>query len=184
MEYVNRHPKIFILSGKAKSGKNMVSTLIQEYYASLKCLELSYAHSLKEYARNITGWQGEEQDKPRDFLQSLGIDLVKKIDPQFLITRVCQDIEVYSYFYDVLIITDARLQEEIEIPKNKFNQATVIRIERNNVENGLEEYQKKHITEIALDHYNQFDYVITNEGDYQTLKKQVYDILKEVDSHE
>lgn len=183
MEYRNHHPKIYILSGKAKSGKNLVSKMILAYYQNKKCIELSYAHSLKEYAKNITGWNGEEKEKPRDFLQSLGIDLLKKIDSNFLINRVCQDIEVYSYFYDVLIITDARLKEEIEIPKNKFENVTVIRIERNSTENELNEIQKQHITETDLDDYDEFDYVLCNDN-YQNLQKQVYDILKEEDKNE
>lgn len=183
MEYRNHRPKIYILSGKAKSGKNLVSKMILEYYQNKKCIELSYAYSLKEYVKNITGWNGEEKEKPRDFLQSLGIDLLKKIDSNFLINRVCQDIEVYSYFYDVLIITDARLKEEIEIPKNKFENVTVIRIERNSTENGLNEIQKQHITETALDHYHEFDYVICNDN-YQNLQNQVYSILKEEGKNE
>lgn len=184
MEYRNHHPKIYILSGKAKSGKNLVSKMILEYYQNKKCIELSYAHSLKEYAKNITGWNGGEKDKPRDFLQSLGIDLLKKIDSNFLINRVCQDIEVYSYFYDVLIITDARLKEEIEIPKGKFENVTVIRIERNSTENGLNETQKKHITETDLDTYTNYDYIISNDGNYEVLQNQVYSILKEEGKNE
>lgn len=184
MEYINQHPHIFILSGKAKSGKNEVAKMIVEYYQTKKCIELSYAHYLKEYVKNITGWNGEEQDKPRDFLQSLGIDLLKKIDNQFLIHRVCQDIEVYSYFYDIIIVTDARLKEEIEIPKSKFKKVTVIRVERNHFENGLNEVQKNHITETDLDNYHEFDYVISNENNKENLKKQIYHILKEVDENE
>lgn len=184
MEYIDRNPHIFILSGKAKSGKNLVSKIILEYYQSKKCLELSYAHYLKEYAKNILSWNGEEDGKPRDFLQSLGIDLLKKIDEQFLITRVCQDIEVYRYFYDILIVTDARLKEEIEIPRNKFDKVTVIRIERENFDNGLNQSQNSHITETALDNYTDYDYVILNYNDIKGLQSQVYTILKEVDKYE
>jgi len=184
MEYINQHPQIFILSGKAKSGKNEVAKMIVEYYQAKKCIELSYAYYLKEYAKNILNWTGEEKDKPRDFLQSLGIDLIKKIDDKFLIHRVCQDIEVYSYFYDIIIVTDARMKDEIEIPKTKFQNVTVIRIERNNFENGLNDTQKKHITETDLDNYHEFDYVISNENDKENLQKQVNHILKEVDENE
>lgn len=184
MEYTNQHPKIFILSGKAKSGKNEVAKMILKYYQDKKGLELSYAHYLKEYAKNILDWNGEEKDKPRDFLQSLGIDLIKKINSNLLINRVCQDIEVYSYFYDILIITDARLKEEIDIPKSKFRNITVIRIERDNFENGLNETQKSHITETDLDTYTNYDYVISNDGNYEVLQDQVYSILKEVDENE
>ena len=85
MQYSNRNPKIFILSGKAKSGKNLIADFIEEYYSDKKCIQLSYAYYLKQYVKKITTWDGNEQNKPRDLLQSLGIDLIKKIDDKLLI---------------------------------------------------------------------------------------------------
>ncbi len=176
MEYNNKNPKIFILSGKAKSGKNMVADFIEEYYSDKKCIQLSYAYYLKQYIKKITNWDGKEENKPRDLLQSLGIDLIKKIDQKLLIRRVMEDIKVYSYFYDVIIVTDARLKEEVEEPKNIFNCIT-IRINKN--DNNLTDKQRKHITETDLDNYQKFDYIIENKNINET-KKQMIDILKEV----
>ena len=156
MQYSNRNPKIFILSGKAKSGKNLIADFIEEYYSDKKCIQLSYAYYLKQYVKKITTWDGNEQNKPRDLLQSLGIDLIKKIDDKLLIRRVMEDVQVYSYFFDVIIITDARLIEEIETPKSLFNCIT-IRINKD--DNNLTLEQKKHITET---------------------KNQIINILKEV----
>lgn len=158
MEYINKNPKIFIISGKAKSGKNTLANMICDFYKDKKCIQISYAHYLKNYVKNITGWDGDESNKPRDLLQSIGIDLIKnKIDKHLLIRRVIEDIKVYSYFYDIIVVTDARLLDEIEIPKKYFN-VTTIRI--NNSNNNLTNEQKNHITETNLDNYEQFDYVI------------------------
>ena len=176
MQYNNRNPKIFILSGKAKSGKNLIADFIEEYYSDKKCIQLSYAYYLKQYVKKITTWDGNEQNKPRDLLQSLGIDLVKKIDDKLLIRRVMEDVQVYSYFFDVIIITDARLIEEIETPKSLFNCIT-IRINKD--DNNLTLEQKKHITETNLDNYRNFDYVINN-NDISETKNQIINILKEV----
>lgn len=176
MQYNNRNPKIFILSGKAKSGKNLIADFIEEYYSDKKCIQLSYAYYLKQYIKKITTWDGNEQNKPRDLLQSLGIDLVKKIDDKLLIRRVMEDVQVYSYFFDVIIITDARLIEEIETPKSLFNCIT-IRINKD--DNNLTLEQKKHITETNLDNYRNFDYVINN-NDISETKNQIINILKEV----
>jgi len=135
--------------------------------------------NLKDYIKRITGWNGEETNKPRELLQQMGISLIKyKIDDKLLINRLLQDIEVFSYFYDIIIITDARLKEEIEIPKNKFNNIITIRINRNNTDNNLTQEQKNHITEIDLDNYNDFDYIIDN-NDYKTLETEIINILKE-----
>ncbi len=176
MQYNNRNPKIFILSGKAKSGKNLIADFIEEYYHDKKCIQLSYAYYLKQYIKKITTWDGSEQDKPRDLLQSLGIDLVKKIDDKLLIRRLVEDIKVYSCFFDIIIITDARLIEEIEIPKSLFDCIT-IRINKD--DNNLTLEQKNHITETNLDDYQGFDYVVYN-NDINETKKQIINILKEV----
>ena len=130
MEYKSKNPKIFIISGKAGSGKDEVADIIKSLYQGKKCKKLAYAHYLNEYVKDISNWDGSEETKPRDLLQSMGIDLLKKINPNLLINRVCEDIEVYSYFYDVIIVTDARLVEEVEVPKGKFSNIITIRINR------------------------------------------------------
>ena len=168
MKYINRNPKIFILSGKAKSGKNYVADIISDYYKN--SVQISYAYYLKQYVKKISDWDGKEETKPRDLLQSLGIDLIKKIDKELLIRRVMEDIKVYSYFFDVIIVTDARLKEEIDIPKKIFKCIT-IRI--NGRDNDLTINQKNHITETNLDDYK-FDYVIDNVE----LKKTKEEVLK------
>lgn len=184
MEYVNKNPKIFIISGKAGSGKDEVARIFKELYSLKKCKKLSYAYYLKQYVKKISGWDGKEETKPRDLLQSMGIELLKeKIDPLFLIRRVCEDIKVYSYFYDVIIITDARLIEEIEIPKKKFSNVITIRIERN-MDNHLTNLQKEHITEVNLDDYTNFDYKIENNEDYDKLVSEVKKIVCEVNKYE
>lgn len=172
MEYIKHNPKIIVLSGKAKSGKNTVADIISEYYKD-KCIQISFAYYLKQYVKNITNWDGNEETKPRDLLQSIGIDLIKnKINPNLLIDRVCDDIKVYSYFFDYIIITDARLVDEIETLKNNFECIT-IRI-TNPKENNLTIEQKKHITETDLDDYK-FDYVIENN---EYLKENILKVIK------
>ncbi|MBE6153755.1 MAG: hypothetical protein E7166_05985 [Firmicutes bacterium] len=183
MKFENRNPKIFIISGKASSGKDLVSDIICNNYNDKKCKKLSYAYYLKQYVKNITGWDGSEESKPRDLLQSIGIDLLKnKIDNDFLINRMCEDISVYSYFYDVIVITDARLVDEIEVVKNKFLNVKTIRVNRNK-ENNLTLNQKKHITETNLDNYQNFDYIIENNEDYDKLVIDTKNIL-EVENNE
>lgn len=183
MEFINRNPKIFIISGKAKSGKDLVANIICELYKDKKCKKLSFAYYLKHYTKNILNWDGKEETKPRDFLQQFGIDFIKnKIDNNFLIKRMCEDIDIYSYFYDVLVITDARLVEEIDIIKEKYDNSLVLRI--NGIQdNGLTIEQKNHITETNLDNYDNFDYIIENNGDCDKLIKEVENVIG-VDDHE
>ena len=179
MELLKRKVRIIILSGKARSGKDIVADMIVDYYKNKKVKKLSYAFYLKNYVRNISNWNND-LDKPRELLQTIGIDLIKnKIDNKLLINRVIEDIKVYSYFYDIMVITDARLIDEIEDIKNNFNDVITIRINRD-IDNKLKENEKNHITETNLDNYK-FDYVIDNNDDCKILEKRVNEVLEGID---
>lgn len=182
MDFIKKNNKIYLLSGKARSGKNEVAKIITEYYKHKKCICLSYSYYLKDYVKRITGWDGSDETKPRDLLQQVGIELIKEqIDSQLLIRRLIEDIKLFSYFYDIIIVTDARLVDEIEIPKATFENITTIRVVRNQ-DNGLAIEQKNHLTETNLDNYTEFDYIIyNNDNSHKLLYQKVYQILDEVD---
>ncbi len=176
--YEKKNSKIFVLSGKAKAGKNQVANIIEEYYQDKKCIQISYAYYIKDYLMRMGMYEESEKAKYRSLLQDFGIDFLgKRIDSNFLIRRVLEDIEVFSYFYDVIIITDARLIDEVEIPKQHFQNVTTIRI-TNHTENDLTEMEQKHITEIGLDTYQNFDYIIENNASLEELKRGIIFILK------
>ena len=51
--YTYKEPLIFVLSGKAKSGKNLIADKIENYYKNKRCIQISYAFYLKNYVKNI-----------------------------------------------------------------------------------------------------------------------------------
>lgn len=176
--YQKKNSKIYILSGKAKSGKNVVANMIEQYYGKDSCIQIAYAYYIKDYLTRMGKYNESEKTKYRSLLQEFGVDFLgKQIDSKFLIHRVLEDIEVFSYFYDVIIITDARLIDEIEIPKQKFQNIKTIRVMSNN-ENDLTDEERKHITETGLDTYIDFDYVIENNSNLEQLKNKTIEILK------
>lgn len=178
-----KHTQIFVITGKARSGKDTIAGDIQEYYEkkSQKCISLAYATPIKEYAKKIVAWDGKDETKPRDFLQYLGTELIrKKIDPDFFTRRMKEDILIYSEYYDVIIISDARFIDEIEMIKNNFDKVVIIKVEKPNLISNLTEKQQQHASEISLDHYNKYDYVIINDNTLEELKEKVYNILDEV----
>ena len=180
MEFIKRDAKIFIISGRARSGKTETAKIIENYYKEKKCITISFAYYLKDYIKRITGWDGNEDTKPRELLQKLGIELIKnKIDSKLLINRILQDIEVFSYFYDIIIISDARLIDEIESIREKYPNSVCIRVNRKNLDNGLTNEEKMHITEIGLDNYNNFDYTVNNSN-YEDLVKEIENVLRMV----
>lgn len=179
MEFTYRNPKIFMISGKAGSGKNTISSMIKEFYGD-NAIEISFSYYIKDYAKRISNWDGSEETKPRELLQQLGIELVRnKIDPKLFINRTLEDIKVLSYFYDVIIISGGRLVEELETIKENFPNSISIGVVSNKG-NNLTESEKNHFTETALDNYNNYDYVINNNDSYEVLKNDVLNILKEV----
>lgn len=175
--------KIYVVSGKARHGKDTVASFIREYYGSkgLKVINLSYGFYIKEYAKHISNWDGSDESKPRELLQELGTDIIRKtIDEDFFVKRIYEDILVYSHFFDVITISDARFLNEIIMPKEKFG-ACNIRVVRENYLSNLTKNEQKHLTETALDGYNSYDYVIENDGTLDELKEKVLSVVRSED---
>lgn len=178
MEFKNKNPKIIVVSGRAGSGKDTACNMIKKYYKDLKVINLSYASYLKQYAMNITSWDGCEETKPRDLLQQLGVELIKNnIDEEMLVKRIVEDIKVYSYFFDIITISDARFPNEIDSIKENFQNVTSIRINKNE-ESKLTKEQQMHKTETAMDEYSNYDYIINNNKDIKYLEEEVLKCIK------
>lgn len=183
MEFINKNPKIYIFAGKARSGKDTSADFIKKYYENdgKSVVTLQYSTYLKEYAKKITNWSGSDQDKPRQLLIELGTDLIRgKIDKYLFVNRMIEDIIVMSYFFDVIVISDARLIEELEIPREKLKNVKIINIKRPNFDNGLTKEQQKSLTESALDNYTNYDYSIINDGTLENLNEKIIKMLKEM----
>ena len=60
--------KIYVISGKARHGKDTVALDIKEVYEKkgLKVINLAYGSYIKEYAKRISNWDGSEETKPRE----------------------------------------------------------------------------------------------------------------------
>lgn len=172
--------KVFVLSGKAKSGKDEVANMIASYYGKENVITVAYAYYIKDYLTRMGRYDENDKEKYRTLLQNFSSHtLIPSVGDSFLINRVIDDVKVFSNFYSVVIITDARSVNEIEKPKDVFSNVISIRMERD-VDNHLSMDQKVHITETALDAYSGFDYVIENNGTITQLESKVYDILRGV----
>ncbi|MBO7306119.1 MAG: hypothetical protein J6U47_05270 [Bacteroidales bacterium] len=95
MEFIKRNPKIFIVSVKARSGKNEISKKLEKSYSNKKCITISFGYYIKDYAKRISDWDGSEETKPRELLQQLGTNVIrKKIDPLFFVDAIIKDMKV------------------------------------------------------------------------------------------
>ena len=182
MKLKEKQPKIYIICGKARHGKDTIAEMIRNYYKEngSDILNLQYSSYIKEYAQKISNWDGSEETKPRELLQQLGTNVIRdKIDEAFFVKKIVDDIKVYSFFFDVLTISDARFKLEVDTPRDNFQNVIVIRVNRPNFDNGLTEEQKLHRTETDLDDYENYDYTIENDGSLEDLKEKVIEILKQ-----
>jgi hypothetical protein len=173
--------KIYIIGGKAKSGKNTFGELLRDNlkeYGYKPCV-MQITEPLYSYARNYFEYDMEKDEKPREFLQKMGIEIIReKLNkPNFLINRLKEDIEILSNFFDTFIITDARLENEFINLKKTYTNVTTIKIERENYYVELSESEKNHITETEIDKFDVFDYKVINSG-YSSLEEQAKEIVK------
>ena len=166
MEMINRNPKVFVVGGKARHGKDTFSAYLKEVCENngKKVLVTQLGKYIKYYAREITGWDMGEENKPRELLQQLGTGLIREHlgKSDLFVKRMIDDIEIFSYFYDIIIISDARLKYEFNTLKNAFPNIVSVIIERPDFDNGLTPEQKMHPTEIDLDDFTGYDYKVIN----------------------
>ena len=160
--------KIVVIGGKAKSGKNTFGELLKEEFKEYgyKPCVMHITEPLYSYARNYFQWDGNDSNKPREFLQKMGIEIIReKLGKKyFLLNRLYEDIEILSNFFDVFIIADARFIHEFEDIKMHYEDVVSIKLERKNYNPELTEEEANHITEKEINDYQHFDYVIENRN--------------------
>lgn len=182
MEIKFRDPKIYIIGGKAKHGKDTFSGFLKEVYENngKEVIVTQLSKYIKYYAREMTGWDLSEESKPREFLQQLGTSVIRQQlqKEDLFIKRMIDDLEIFSYFYDAIIISDVRFKKEINDLKVVFPNIKVIHINRPNFDNGLTEEQKNHPSEIDLDDYTGFDSEIINTT-FDSLKESAQKLFDE-----
>lgn len=159
-------PKLYLVAGKARHGKDTFSSYLKEAYEEngKKLIVTQLSKYIKYYAREMTGWNLSEEDKPRALLQELGTQVIREKlgKDDLFIKRIIDDVDVFSCFYDAIVVSDVRLKKEVDDLRKAFPDLIAIHIERPDFDNGLSEEQKKHKTEVDLDDYDKFDIRIVN----------------------
>ncbi len=167
--------KIFLISGKAGSGKNEVANILKKELKN--AVITGFSKYIKLFALEYTDWDGRDLTKPREFLQTMG-DELRKINQNFLTNRLLEDFKVYERTFSYVIISDVRLIYELEyIKKNSPYSIITIRVNASESKRDLKDKEKNHHTEIELDDYKKFDYILENKFD-ETLESQVKEIVE------
>ena len=172
--------KLYVIGGKAKSGKNTFGKFLREElknYGYKPCV-MRITNSLYSYAENYFEWNENNDEKPREFLQKMGIEIIQeKLGKKtFLLDRLREDIEILNEFFDTFIIVDARLKKEFDYLREKYDSVVAIKLERETTTNILSDEERNHITEKDLEDYDKFDYKLKNTSIID-LKQQAKEII-------
>lgn len=185
MEFKNKHPLIILIGGRARSGKSTLALYLEKEYQnqSKKVIVSPYTKYLKQYIVDVTGEQIDDDNKPRDLLQQISSKIIKGDlkNKEFFIKRQIEDIEIYSYFADVILIADVRFPEEIQKIKEHFSNVVSIGVIRENYISTLTKEQQQDITETALDNYYNYDFEVINkeEENLKIIAQEIIEKIKE-----
>lgn len=170
--------KIFLIAGKSGSGKGEVAKLIKEFciYKLEDCVITGYSKYLKNFARELSDWDGNDNTKPRGYLQQLG-DKIRDIDSKFFINNMMNDLRIYDKLTQNVVISDVRFPAEIEAIKLNYDNVYSIYVENQHSQSKLTIEEQAHPTETAFENYDEFDYILANDT-LDSLKDKVFKYLE------
>ncbi len=173
--------KIFLVAGKAGSGKNEVAKFIKEYfiYQKEETVVTSFSKYIKQFTMEVGDWDGTEATKPRALMQKIG-DQVRSINPDFLVDNMIKDMDFYNLVAQNVVVSDVRMPNEIEKIRDAFDEVYAIYVINQFGTSKLSVEEQSHITETALEDYMDFDYTIINDTDLNVLHDKVFKILEEI----
>ena len=167
--------RIIIFSGKQYSGKDTAAKILMEAMPEFKRCAMGDIIKI-EYAKehNIT-FEEIEANKPkyRQGLIELG-NWGRSINPDYWLEKiVAQEGNI--------VVTDVRIKHEYDVFKNAG--AVSIRVEASREireARGGRLVGENDVTEVDLDNIRDWDFLIDNNKDYETLKKSVLKIVEKL----
>lgn len=166
--------KIIIFSGKQYSGKDTVAKIMLAEMKDYKRCAMGDIIKLTYGEQKGLTYEEIEKNKHlyRQDLINLG-NWGRAQDPDYWLKKIIkQDGNI--------MVTDVRVPHEYEVFKNAG--AITIRVEasRETRASRGELVGENDITEVGLDNIKDWDYVIENNSDYETLKEKVYAIIQKI----
>lgn len=166
--------KIIIFSGKQYSGKDSVAKILLENMPEYKRCAMGDIIKLTYGARKGITYEEIEKNKSmyRQGLIELG-NWGRSIDPDYWLKKIISQ-------EGKIIVTDVRVQHEYDVFKAAG--AITIRIEASREDRAKrgELIGEDDVTEVGLDHITDWDYVIENNSDFETLKAKALELANKL----
>jgi hypothetical protein len=166
--------KFVCISGKAQHGKDTTAGYLREILKAdnKRVIIIHYADLLKFICQKYFGWDGQKDATGRRLLQVVGTDVVRAKKPDFWVDFVIEIVKLFSGEWDYVIVPDTRFPNELYRLEDSGFEVRHIEVIRPNFDNGLDETQKKHPSETAMDRINP-NYTIYNDGTLDDLRAKV-----------
>lgn len=166
--------KIIIFSGKQYSGKDTAAKIMLEILTDYKRCAMGDIIKLTYGKQHNLTYEEIEQNKSlyRAGLIELG-NRGRAQDPDYWLKKILEQ-------NGNIIVTDVRVPHEYEIFKNAG--AIAIRIEASRETRAQRGtlIGENDITEIGLDNIKDWDFVVNNDSDYDTLKDNIKNIINKI----
>ncbi|MFA7657826.1 MAG: AAA family ATPase [Candidatus Gastranaerophilaceae bacterium] len=164
--------KIIIFSGKQYSGKDTVARFLLKQMPDYKRFAMGDVIKLEYGKQKGLTYEEIEKNKPvyRQDLIDLG-NWGRSVDPDYWLKKIISQP-------GKIIVTDVRVWHEYEIFKAAG--AIAIRVEASREVRAKrgELIGENDVTEIGLDKIKDWDYVIENNSDYESLKKKSLELAE------
>lgn len=182
------------ISGKIGAGKDTLADILMELKPGM-FEKKAYADKLKQVASILTGipvekfsdrefkkqnmpedwaWFGDPEDimSVREFIQELGTEAIREglHEEAWVIALMADYIANEEDVLPNWIVTDVRFHNEAEAIRNKGG--ILIRINRKSSE------ESTHDSEKAMNDWGDWDLIIDNNGDLESLKVEALKILE------
>lgn len=166
--------KIIIFSGKQYSGKDTAAKIMLEKLKNFKRCAMGDIIKLTYGKTHNLSYEEIEANKAqyRKGLIELG-NWGRDQDPDYWLKKILEQ-------EGNIIVTDVRVPHEYEIFKNAGAISIRIEASRETRAKRGELVGENDITETGLDNINNWDFVVANDDDYQTLQKNIENIINKI----
>lgn len=167
--------KIIIFSGKQYSGKDTAAKILMEELKDYRRCAMGDIIKI-EYGKKYNLTYDEIENNKSKYRQGL-IDLGnwgRSQSPDYWLEKiVAQEGKI--------VVTDVRIKHEYEVFKNAGAISIRVEAEREIREaRGGQLIGENDVTEVDLDNIQDWDYIIDNNKDYETLRKNVLEIVEQI----